>query len=76
MRRMLSIFINIILGVVPLISGCICSSSIITPKPAFDEKTVQTNFSFLQIDPDIAEDAKLTTVSDQCDQAIFMKRIR
>lgn len=73
---MVSIFVIIISGVAPFISGCICSSSIITPKPQLDEKIVQTNYTFIQIDPDTTEDAKLTTVSDRYDLSIVMKRIR
>lgn len=57
---MVSQSIVIILGVV-LFSGCNYSSPNIISKP--DEKNVNLNFDFLQMDPDIAEDAKLTTVS-------------
>lgn len=66
---MVSIYIIIILGVVLFISGCGCSSQIHIPKPELHEIFFETNHNFLQIDPDIVEDAKLTTVSDE---AIFV----
>lgn len=71
---MVSIYIIIIiLGVVLFINGCGCSSPAIIPKLELDEKKFETNYYFPQIDPDIAEDSKLTTVSDK--DTISMKSI-
>lgn len=59
-------------GVVLFISGSNCLSPIIISRSESSEINIETNDSVLQIDPDILEDAKLTTVSTS---AIYMMLI-